>query len=324
MFAFIEEWYYNSNTVLRAAPNCIGGRNMEERKQLTKEQRNFYLALKKIHSLESQENPDVTQIKKLKLFLWDQIKYFARDEMKRMIGRFSTYEERLEVEQDMALIFFEKLPYYDPLRSTPTTYFVRYFREKISKFIRTYKVHMTQYDTTNARAINAAIAEYSKNGIPYTLDMLSTKTGLSQRVIKSTIQHSANAKRANIDDEEYCLHADIPTPEDAYIQSENEHALADAIVRNTSELERELLFMRVNADGRKEMPFDQIAEITGLSIRDVKAIINNAICKLNQDTALQKQFGNHNQYRFEVEPLSIQDGATDIMQQQMEDFISGQ
>ena len=55
-----------------------------------------------------------------------------------------------------------------------------------------------------------------------------------------------------------------------------------------------------------------------------KAIINNAICKLNQDTALQKQFGNHNQYRFEVEPLSIQDGATDIMQQQMEDFISGQ
>lgn len=295
---------------------------MEERKQLTKEQRNFYLALKKIHALEAQEEPDIPQIKRLKLFLWDQIKYFAKDEMNRMIGRFTTYEERLDVEQDMAVIFFEKLPYYDPLRSTPTTYFVRYFREKISKFIRTHKVHMTQYDTTNARTINAAIAEYSNRGISFTLDMLSTKTGLSQRVIKSTIQHSANAKRANIDDEEKFLHADIPTPEDAYIKSENEHALADAISRNTTELERKLLFMRVNADGRKEMPFDQIAEITGLSIRDVKAIINNAICKLNQDTALQKQFGNHNQYKFEVEPIAIQDAAADIMQQQMEEFIS--
>lgn len=183
---------------------------MEERKHLTKEQRTFYLLLKKMHYLEVQEDPDTAQIKKIKLYLWDQIKNFAWNEMKRMAGRCTTYEERLEIQQDMALIFFEKLPYYDPLRSTPTTFFVRYFREKISKYIRTYKVHMTQYDTTNARAINAVIAEYNKKGIAYTLDMLSTKTGLSQRVIKSTIQHSANAKRANIDDEEYTIHKKVP------------------------------------------------------------------------------------------------------------------
>ena len=294
---------------------------MEERKHLTKEQRTFYLLLKKMHYLEVQEDPDTAQIKKIKLYLWDQIKNFAWNEMKRMAGRCTTYEERLEIQQDMALIFFEKLPYYDPLRSTPTTFFVRYFREKISKYIRTYKVHMTQYDTTNARAINAVIAEYNKKGIAYTLDMLSTKTGLSQRVIKSTIQHSANAKRANIDDEEYTIHADIPTPEDAYIKSENEHALADAIARNTTETERRLLLLRVNADGRKEMPYDQIAELTGLSIKEVKAHINNAICKLNQDDALRKQFGNHNQYRFEVEPITIQDEAVNIMAQQMESFL---
>ena len=56
-------------------------------------------------------------------------------------------------------------------------------------------------------------------------------------------------------------------------------------------------------------------------LKEVKAHINNAICKLNQDDALRKQFGNHNQYRFEVEPITIQDEAVNIMAQQMESFL---
>lgn len=292
-------------------------------KGLTKEQRCFFLCLKRLRYLEKQEEPDLAEMNKIKTLLWDQIKYFARGEMNRMIGRFATYDEKREVEQDMALIFFEKLPYYDPLQSTPTTYFVRYFREKISKFIRSSKVHMTQYDTTNARRINAAIADYNQNGIGYTLDMLATKTGLSQKVIKSTIQISANAKRANIDDEAYSLHSNTPTPEEVMERSENTQSLVEAILNNTSEEERKLLMMRVNVYGRKEVPYDKISEETGIPIKTVKMIINRAICKLNQDEKLRKQFGNHNEYYFEVDPISFQDSAADIMEQQMMESFTG-
>lgn len=287
---------------------------------LTEEQKIFYLCLKKLKALEQADPVDVDECNRIRLFLWDKIKLFARKEMHRMIGSCSTPDERQDVEQDMIVIFLEKLPYYNPLLSTPTTYFVRYFRERISAFLRENKVHMTQYDANNARKINAVIASYKKRGLPCTIDMISTKTGLSQRVIKSTIQHSANARRANIE-EAYELHAPIPTPEEAFVIAENEDTLLKALYRNTDEEERTLLAMRVNAPGYKEMPYDQIAALTNRPIRDVKAKINRATRRMSQDVELCRQFGNHNMYKPQIKAIPIQDDATETMRVQLDLFI---
>ena len=102
---------------------------------------------------------------------------------------------------------------------------------------------------------------------------------------------------------------------------EREEALYNAIRRNTNEEELRLLSLRINENGRKEMPFDKIAEYTGLPIREVKATINRVICRLNQDRELRKQYRNHNPYSSVVKPISIQDSACDIMQQQIMDSL---
>ncbi len=293
---------------------------MDKKINLTKEQQIFFVGMKKIKALQEQPDVNLKEIQQIQFFLWEKIKLFAKKEMIRMVGNCTTPDERMDIEQDMVMIFLEKLPYYDPLRTTPTTYFVRYFREKISCYLRNNKVHMTQYDSNNARKISTAIAEYNQRGINYTLDMLSTKTGLTQKVIKSTIQFSANAKLANVE-EAYSLCSRELTPEELVEKREREEALYDAIRRNTNEEELRLLSLRINERGRKEMPFDKIAEYTGIPIREVKATINRVICRLNQDNELRKQYRNYNPYSSAIKPISIQDSASDIMQQQLLDSL---
>jgi len=294
---------------------------MEKKMNLTKEQQIFYVAMKKMKELQKNPEENLMEIQRIQLFLWEKIKLFAKKEMFRMVGEYTSADERMDIEQDMVMIFLEKLPYYNPLRTTPTTYFVRYFREKISCYLRNNKVHMTQYDSNNARKISNAIAEYNQRGISYTLDMLSTKTGLTQKVIKATIQYSANAKLANVE-EAYSLHAKELTPEEMIEKKERDEALYNAIRRNTNQEELKLLSLRINASGKKEMSFDKIAECTGIPIREVKAIINRVICRLNQDHELRSQYRNQNPYSCVVKPISIQDSACEIMEKQLlESFI---
>ena len=98
---------------------------MDEKVTLTKEQQVFFLCMKKMKMLEDEGN--IIEFNKIRFFLWEKIKLFAKKEMFRMAGNYTTAEERMDIEQDMALIFFEKLPFYDPLRTTPTTYFCSIF-----------------------------------------------------------------------------------------------------------------------------------------------------------------------------------------------------
>ena len=103
---------------------------------MTKEQAIFYVSLKKIEALEKQEPKDQKQIDQYKTYLWEVIYKFAKSEINSLMGEFTSKEEREDVLQSVALIFFEKLPYYNPLQTTPTTYFVRFFKQEISKHIR--------------------------------------------------------------------------------------------------------------------------------------------------------------------------------------------
>lgn len=288
--------------------------------ELTKEQAIFYIYMNKIKSLENQTPVDVNQIREYKAFLWEKIYKFARSEINQMMGEFTSKEEREDAQQSLAAIFFEKLPHYNPLQTTPTTYFVRFFRQEISKHIRTYRRRLTQYDAINARKISAVVNEYEKQGVHPTLDVISRKTNLSQKVIKSTLFYSSNAKMANVD-EALDISSKLPTPEQSIIISEEQKTLADSFLKNTSELERRLLMLRVNPDGKKYMPYDKIAEETGIPIREVKSIINQAICNLNQDKKLRSVFGHGNRYS-DIKPVVIQDDAAEIMEKRLEQFLA--
>lgn len=287
---------------------------------MTKEQAIFFTSLKKIEALEKEEPRDQKQIDQYKMYLWEVIYKFAKSEINSLMGEFTSKEEREDVLQSVALIFFEKLPYYNPLQTTPTTYFVRFFKQEISKHIRSYHKRLTQYDATNARKISNVVTEYEKKGIRPTMDIIARKSGLSQKVIKSTLLYSSNSQVANVE-ESYDLSSNIPTPEQFLTKNEQQRILAETLKNNTSQLERKLLMMRVNPDGSKLMPYDKIAEEMNMPIREVKQIINRTICRMNQDRKLRSAFGHENLYQ-KVTPVFMQDNAAQIMEDQLNQFLS--
>ena len=263
---------------------------------------------------------DFYQINEIKTILWERIKKFAKAEMFRMVnGIEMDLGDLADIEQELAMVFFEKLPEYDPLKATPTTYYVRHFRHVISTYIRKYKSKLTQYDSNNARRVNYYINEYEKRGISWTYDMIAEKSGLSPKVVKSTIYYSKNARTANIE-EAYQLESSLPTPERSFEEKENDRILAERLLENTTEEELQLIILRTNDSGHKEMSYEKIAARTGKSIREVKSVLNRAICKLNQDKILRNQFGHENRYHC-IERLQIQDRTSDLMEEQMEDYF---
>ena len=294
---------------------------------MTKEQAVFYKLLKEIKTLEEQEPKDEEELKEQKkkinedkTLLWAHIYKFAKSEINALMGDFSTQEEREDALQRVALIIIEKLNNYNPLQATPTTYFVRFFKQEISKHIRSYHKRLTQYDATNARRISNVVTEYEKKGVNPPIDVISRKTGLSPKVIKSTLFYSNNSKVANVE-ESYDLSSDIPTPEQFLIKNEQQRILAETLKNNTSQLERKLLMLRINPEGKKPMPYDKIAQETGMPIREVKQVINRAICRMNQDRNLRSAFGHGNPYQ-KVTPVFMQDNAAQIMEDQLSQFLS--
>lgn len=112
--------------------------NQSSTLQLTKEQNFFYLKMKRMKQLECME-PMTWEAKaernKILSELWGVIHNFALKEAYRMLGP-NSKDGIADVSQCMALIFFERLPYYDPTQTTPTTYFVQYFHQVISQYIQ--------------------------------------------------------------------------------------------------------------------------------------------------------------------------------------------
>lgn len=82
--------------------------------------------------MKKMKTADPDKEKYYKGLLWNKINLFAMSEFSRMMGRFATAEDRKDVTNDLVQVFLEKPPYYNPLISTPTTFFVRYFRERIA------------------------------------------------------------------------------------------------------------------------------------------------------------------------------------------------
>lgn len=109
--------------------------------------------------------------------------------MKTASGMLSKYrldsDAYMDVQQAQAVIFFEKLPDYDPLKSTPTTYFVRYFKQVISEYLRENTLHLSQYDANNVAKVKRAITYYESHGIMWDEAMLSNRTGLSAKVLRN-------------------------------------------------------------------------------------------------------------------------------------------
>lgn len=293
---------------------------------LTKEQIVFYLRKKKLYNLKEKRQSgsrltyaEEQEEDRLKTELFSSVLKFGMAEAKKTLMCYRVDSETwLDIQQSFAEKFFEKLDAYDPLRSTPTTFYVRYFKEVISTYLSKNTLHLSQYDIKNSRKVVAAINYYEARGISWTEDMISTRTGLSVKVVKSTLRHRTNANYASVDDEECTQVAALtPDPEEMVLSQEWNEILGHAVTDMLSPKEWDILNRRLNLDGRKEKSFENIYKETGIPLKEVKSIYNSAIIKLGNSRDIQRLFNIRPKNRPQTGRMNFNDNAALIMKEQI-------
>lgn len=230
---------------------------------------------------------EIRQREEIKTSLFGSVMLFGVSMARKRIARYRKSEDALQdIQQDLALIFFEKLPNYDPTRSAPTTFFKKYFDQVITEYLLKYSQHMTQYTSNNVSKVRAAVKYCESRGIRWDEALLATLTGLSAKVVRKTLHQAETSIYANIDDM-LNLSSNMPSPEEEYISNERLVTLERVLESTLSEEERELFFYKVNPYGDRERTFKEVATHFGMQEREVKQTFNNILAELNANKDLR-------------------------------------
>ena len=251
--------------------------------EMTYEQIQFYKKKKVLERLDAiKSEREWTYEEKQKrddilLLLWKMVKKFAISEMRKMTQTYVLDNDGYaDIEQSLSMVFYEKLPAYDPRISTPTTYFVRYFKQEINGYLLKNSLHLSQYDANNVKIVRRAINYYEAKGIKWTDEMIVNRTNLSAKVVKAALQHQKVMRYKNVDDD-ISISSKQPTPEQAYIENEQQEALMSLVTEDLTDRERMILEERVNFEGDKYTPYTQVARNLGITEKEVKTVLNNII-----------------------------------------------
>lgn len=283
----------------------------EERMLRTKEilkkpgygQQKIFILAKRIISMTEDkaksEGRQITQkekmtIDELKTKMYQAVLPYAKQEFNRILSKYlvnsDTYQE---VESYFAQLFFQALPKYDPIVTTPTTYFKPYIRQAASEYSRSDCQHLKAQDAKNISKVKRAIASFEARGIEYDEEMLITETGLSGKVLRNTLLVSKNSMPANVDDA-VNIKANIPTPEESIIATERSEFLERKLREILTPDELHLLDVKIGdlyCHKNKDTTYKQAAEILGITEWDVKTKWSTVICKLKSDPELCRFYG---------------------------------
>lgn len=259
---------------------------------MTNEQKIFFIGkdelgrLDKIaqtRELTAKEKEDRDEIKSL---LFEVVYRFGLGLARQRIEKYEKDSDAMpDIMQGIAEIFYERLPYYDPEKSTPTTYYLRYFNQVITNYIAKNSQKVSQYDSHNISLVRGAMNHYEERGIKWDLPMIVNYTGLSPKVVKYTISLAANSKQANIDDN-INISSKQPTPEEEYISNEKKKTIYRVLRECLDDEELHFFLYKVNLDGA-ERTYQQVADDLGMKVRDVKKKWSGIIARLNADTELR-------------------------------------
>lgn len=230
-------------------------------------------------------------VEDLRQWGWDAIRHFAYDEAHRMLKPYHpTSEKFYDVEIELYRTYCEHVADYDINKGKPTTFFVRYFKGAIREFILFNYHNISSYDAQNYRKIKKAIEFYDVQRISYTPEMLSTKTGLSVKIVNSTLKYIDQSHYANIDDT-YKEAGTIEGPEESYLKKELSEELMDIINNILTDIEKKVFYTCVNLDGVKKLPFDEVAASLNLPLKQVKTLFNSARIRIAEDESFIRYFG---------------------------------
>ena len=296
---------------------------MSNAQTLTKEQKLFLIGKRKLKQYETIEmTRNLTEAEKdqrdfIKQELFGSVVKFGMSEARRRMSKYQTDSDAYtEVQQELAVMFFSMLPRYNPLLTTPTTFYVRYFNQVISEYLLAYSQHLTQYDAHNVTKVRGAIHYFESKGIKWDEPMIVTKTGLSPKVVKNTLSLAANSVRANIDDA-INLQSKLPTPEEEYVKNERTNTIMQSLSETLTDEELKFFLLRMNLDGDKELSYQMVADQLGMQVRDVKKKWSAIIAKLNNNKRLQSY--SKSSQKVADSTLHLNDKSVDIVENQMLD-----
>ena len=280
--------------------------NYQEEKTFSQQQFYFIIGKKKLNKFSKiSEIRPLTQVEldekdKIYLSLWSMIRKYAFQLVTFIKTSSITPELNSELQQELYQIFTDKLPLYDPYRTAPTTFFKPHFINVITKKLNGENI--SSYDIQNLKKVKAAINYFEGRGVIWTIDMISSKSGLSSKVVTQTLTYGNNMTYANMDSLEY-MKTSIPTPEESFIQDETSRELQNCIeihIKNDdfTRYEFNIFCLRNNGfDGSKEMPYQQIAAQEKLTLVEVRSMINKVLCILQQDMVLKRMYYNDDSYK---------------------------
>ena len=252
--------------------------------------------------------------------LWSEVAFYARG---LITAGMDTYikdnDYRLDLEQDCRLIFYENLMNYNPEISAPTTYFKRYFLQKISEYKHKNSQHMTANEAKNVARLRFFIQQHEKKGESYDYKTLSQESGISRRVVERTLRRMNTSRQANIED------VIIPTtkdmqPESVYIRREAEDTILKALTDTLTKDEMNFYYDRVynNGNDNRHMPFKVLAERYNIQPHEAKEKWQTILGKLYIHPLLRKLLPRVKDDGME---LNIHARATEAMQMDIESAL---
>ena len=252
--------------------------------------------------------------------LWSEVAFYARG---LITAGMDTYikdnDYRLDLEQDCRLIFYENLMNYNPEILAPTTYFKRYFLQKISEYKHKNSQHMTANEAKNVARLRFFIQQHEKKGESYDYKTLSQESGISRRVVERTLRRMNTSRQANIED------VIIPTtkdmqPESVYIRREAEDTILKALTDTLTKDEMNFYYDRVynNGNDNRHMPFKVLAERYNIQPHEAKEKWQTILGKLYIHPLLRKLLPRVNDDGME---LNIHARATEAMQMDIESAL---
>lgn len=260
----------------------------------SRQQKVFYLAKLNLAQLSRIQSQRPLTRKEIRLKndtladLWSQIRVYGISEAQKRMGKYRLDGDAYsDVQQAMSEIFLEQLPNYNPLWTSPTTFFKPYFNQAITEYILGNSQHLTQYDAKNVGIVRKAIYYFESKGIKWDESMIVDRTKLSPKVVKQTIQIASNSIRANVDDMGPGLAGKIPGPEEYYLEQERKNLIHETLQNTLTSEELQFFLYRVNLDGKRELPYQTVAENLGMAVRDVKQKWSGIIAKLNNAGSLE-------------------------------------
>lgn len=276
---------------------------------------NYYKLIQSVRRLTKKEEWEIDAIK---TSFWESIVAYVSSEYKAITSKYITYNDsRADVLQSVAAKVFEIYEKYDPYRSTPTTFFVTRIREEITAYIRSYSQNLTQYDAKNVSLVRSAVAYYESIGADCDEYMISNRTGLSLKIVKSTLYYASNSRRATIDDA-YTVRSNTPTPEEECLRSEHQEIINRAIRQVLDDEEIAIFYTKVNPEDSKPLPYSTVAKMLHMTQHEVKQKYNTIIAKLNNSSELiYLNYLSTGKKPVPKETLHFQDDAVDIMEDQL-------